>query len=776
MGRVGRFFDELKKRHVYRVAVAYAVIAWVLVQAASIIVPELHLPAATTRVLIIAAFVGFPIAVVLAWLYDVVPAPGSRREVPTVAIAATLLVAAGLAVYAFVGRHEPLPRGAALVERLNVLADSGRDADAFELAARAADAGEAVPDSVVGRFTDRLTLLTEPAGATVRVRRYIPATPDSAAAWLELGQTPLRGVPVTRGDYIAQFALPDYATVERIVSSSEARSLQRRPAIAEVQLEVALLRAESMPREMVHVPGGLYRVASRDLQSLSATLEDFFIDRTEVTNQAFAEFVDAGGYTRAEFWTDLIAETGRESTSQRQRFTDKTGMPGPRLWTGQRPSAELLNHPVTGVSWYEAAAYCRFRKARLPSLFEWEKAARDGRTARGQGIMMPWGYTAARDPATHRANFSGPGTTRVGAFPFGMSVYGALDMAGNVKEWLSNRSESGRAVTGGSWADPIYVFSEVGSIDAAAESPTIGFRCARGTSEQGGSGEADRPLRLAVRSPTYHPVDDATFRLLLAHYDYDPRPLEAVVEKRTELPAWTLERITYNGVGGDRVIAYLFLPRHGRGPFQTMVYVPSSAAFFASPVPILAEQELGPLIRGGRAVFTIVMKGMIERESPPDYQRPAPNSVAFRDEMVANATELRLGLDYLATRDDIDMNALVYVAASWGAGSRLVFAATDPRFKAAILIGAGIDERLQPTLPEASSINFAPHIPGPKLMVNGREDEEHPWRTRAQPLWNLLSEPKELKLFEGVGHWPPPELRIPAVRDFLDRHFPLTTR
>jgi hypothetical protein len=55
-------------------------------------------------------------------------------------------------------------------------------------------------------------------------------------------------------------------------------------------------------------------------------------------------------------------------------------------------------------------------------------------------------------------------------------------------------------------------------------------------------------------------------------------------------------------------------------------------------------------------------------------------------------------------------------------------------------------------------------------VLNGREDEEHPWLTRGLPLWNLLIEPKELQLFDGGGHVPPIELRVPAMLDFLERH------
>jgi pimeloyl-ACP methyl ester carboxylesterase len=186
-------------------------------------------------------------------------------------------------------------------------------------------------------------------------------------------------------------------------------------------------------------------------------------------------------------------------------------------------------------------------------------------------------------------------------------------------------------------------------------------------------------------------------------------------------------------------------------------------------VPEEVEWVIGPNIRAGRAVLAPVFKGMAERPFGPDWQPPAPISVRFRDLMVLHATEMRRGIDYLASRNDIDMARLSYVALSWGAGSRLALAAVEDRFHAVVLMGGGIDERLQPTLPEASNINFAPYIRPPKLLLNGRDDEEHPWLTRALPLWNLLREPKQLVLVPGGGHLPPLEARVPAINTFLDR-------
>jgi pimeloyl-ACP methyl ester carboxylesterase len=197
--------------------------------------------------------------------------------------------------------------------------------------------------------------------------------------------------------------------------------------------------------------------------------------------------------------------------------------------------------------------------------------------------------------------------------------------------------------------------------------------------------------------------------------------------------------------------------------------VQSSGAFFWRPVWQLTESDLAPHIKAGRAVMAPVLWAMIERPPPDGWRPPPSNSVAFRDQMVRHATELRMAVDYLSERAGIDTTKLAYAGLSWGAGSRLVLAGVDDRFRALVLIGAGIDERVHPTLPEAANFNFAPRLTVPKLVVNGRQDEEHPWLTRGLPLWNLLPEPKELVLIDGAGHHPPVEMRVPPINAFLDR-------
>jgi serine/threonine protein kinase/predicted esterase len=657
--------------------------------------------------------------------------------------------------------------------------DSDYDA-AYRLARHAEASLEGDPElnRLMPLISDTLTVITQPEGARVHLERFAPGRADAPSKGVFVGETPIRDLRVARGDYRVVIEKTGYATAERIASSALNRVERSFGVSPDVTLDVRLTKTDELPDDMVAVPGGPYQLVGAGAPTKAhVTLDDYFIDRCAVSNEQFQAFIQAGGYADRAFWNDPLVIDGRELPWEEAvaQFTDRTGLPGPRTWVNQDVPRGKETHPVTDITWYEAAAYAAFVGKRLPTVFEWEKAARDGAYTHFQGAVMPWGWVSAAETSHHRANFSSSGTEPVDRYPFGISPYGAYNMAGNVKEWCSNETKrstdgepvtGGRVYTGGSWDDPMYLFAQYGSFTGSLASPALGFRCARSAPGSTGA-QGAMCIDLDARTPVYEPVYETTFQSFLGHYQYDRLPLQAEVLERTETADWTREKVQLDVAGEEPILAYLYLPKRAARPYQGLTFVPGVNVFFEQSVPEQMEWLLSPHIKAGRAVFSVVMKGMIEREWDPSRVFPRPDSIRFRELMVQHATELRRGLDYLETREEIDMDRLAYVGFSWGAASRLVFAAIEDRFRSVVLVGGGIDNQYQPTRPETDNVNFAPRITSPVLMITGTYDEECSYYREALPLWSLLREPKKLVLVEG-GHLPAPEARVPVINEWLN--------
>ena len=599
----------------------------------------------------------------LARPVELVPAPSLLHSPVTWVVAAgTVVLLAAVLVLPARGRAR-VAAARATLSRVDSLVREGRYSAAYALALETERVlGEDTTlDRLVPELSDIVTVRSEPGGAAVHLATVEDAGAAAIGAPTLLGRTPIVGARVPRGDQFLTIELDGYAPVERLASSRLARGGQGGPTrgSTDIVLDIRLLPTDSVPPGMVHVPAGPYTLVSADAPAgATADLDEFFIDRFEVTNAEYREFIRAGGYADPALWT---GSQGAPAVA-RGVFRDRTGLPAPRDWTGQQFPQGLDRHPVTSVSWYEAAAYCRWRGGALPTLFEWEKAARGGTFSRAEGFVLPWGLVEPGQATGPRANFEGRGTVEVDARPLGLSPFGAHAMAGNVREWTANTAERGIIAMGGSWQDPVYLFPAIATPEASSATPSLGFRCVRraGTPEAHGAGR----IELARRSPSYRPVDEAAYRSFLAHYRYDPVELAPETLESVDTEDWTRLKIAFQGVAGDRILAYLYLPHGAAPPYQTMVFVPGAAAFFADPLDHHVEWLLGANIRSGRAALAVVLDGMVERQWPPGTAIPASNTVGFRDLMVRHATELSVGLDYLETRDDMDMDRLAYVGLS----------------------------------------------------------------------------------------------------------------
>ncbi len=184
---------------------------------------------------------------------------------------------------------------------------------------------------------------------------------------------------------------------------------------------------------MVYVPEGEFLMGSDEdeffedeMPAHLVYLDGYWIYQTEVTNQHFAEFIAASGYqTTAEREGGSVVVTAESGGWVEGAYWQAPEGPGSDL-TGRE------DHPVVNVSWYDSVAYCEWAGGRLPTEAEWEKAARgtDGR-------KYPWGDHSPNDQMANYNQHAG-GTTPVGSYPLDSSPYGALDMAGNVSEWVAD--------------------------------------------------------------------------------------------------------------------------------------------------------------------------------------------------------------------------------------------------------------------------------------------------------------------------------------------------
>lgn len=220
-------------------------------------------------------------------------------------------------------------------------------------------------------------------------------------------------------------------------------------------------------------------------------VDGFYLDRYCVTNRQYKAFVDAGGYEQLVLWDEAIWPAMLQ-------FVDRSGTPGPRAWEGGCYEEGKDDHPVVGVSWYEATAYARWVGKRLPSDPEWVKAAAWPVLAENGKVLQrkfPWGDAMDRSIANLWG--CGPGMTiPVSCHSDGACVGGAFQLIGNVWEWTStnfgvwepttNRLETEmplKSLRGGAF--DTYFDAQANSFFQSGDNPlirrhNIGFRCAVG--------------------------------------------------------------------------------------------------------------------------------------------------------------------------------------------------------------------------------------------------------------------------------------------------------
>jgi len=313
-------------------------------------------------------------------------------------------------------------------------------------------------------------------------------------------------------------------------------------------------------------------------------------------------------------------------------------------------------------------------------------------------------------------------------------------------------------------------------IDPDAQSPllraaNIGFRCVKYLDSASIAKLAADPMPSPRRDLTKEkPASDQLFHAYLSQYSYDKTPLNATVDKLPDGDDWTTEKITYSaGYGNERAIAYLFLPKHARPPYQTVVFFPGSNALLLRKFAMYPTSALDGLLRSGRAVIYPVYKSTYERGDGMESD-VANTSNTWRDHVVMWVKDASRAIDYVQARPDLDHDKIAYYGYSWGAEMGAIVPAVDTRIKAVVLALGGLD--FQHSLPEVDVINFITHVKQPVLMLNGRYDFFFPVDSTQEPFYQLLGSKKDQKkhlIYETSHNIPRNEL-IKESLSWLDQY------
>jgi hypothetical protein len=596
-----------------------------------------------------------------------------------------------------------------------------------------------------------INIKTEPPGADIYMKEY--KAPDSE--WEYLGVSPIENVRLPFGILRLKMEKEGYETV---MAASSTWDIVMKPKNQLIPIDLVRVLDEkgSIPSGMVRVPG-----AETDL----GKLDDFYIDKYEVTNRQYKEFIDRGGYRNREYWKHEFKKgdtilTWEEAMAE---FVDQTGRPGPAGWqAGDYPEGQD-DYPVSGVSWYEAAACAEFSGKTLPTGHHWG-------IARGEYTpMIIWYQLGGYAIFAPFSNFQGRGPAPVGGNQ-GMTAYGAYDMAGNVREWCWNEIHKGRLVRGGAWNDNTYNFGNLSQAPPFDRSSKNGFRCALYPDPESIPESAFQMEKLGEPIDFYKekPVPDPIFEVYKEQLSYDKTDLDASVESRDESSEyWIQEKITFDAAYGDeRVIAILFLPKNTAPPYQTVIYFPGDQARYRnSSKDIVTDLEfnvfLSFIVKNGRAALYPVYKGTMERRD---------NTLSLgRPLQIQRVKDYKRCIDYLETRQDIDCDKLAYYGMSWGGWLGPIITAVEERLKASVLLAGGL---IWTKSPAANPFNYITHVKTPTLMINGRYDTNFLYETSIKPMFDLLGTPdehKDLKLYE-TDHIPPRNEFIKEILAWLDRY------
>lgn len=599
-------------------------------------------------------------------------------------------------------------------------------------------------------ISKRLTVFTDPAGTDMYIKPY--QRPDTS--WYYLGNTPINNVRFPKGVYRIKLEKEGFETREDIIQY-HIRWAGENPDT----IQYKLFLKNELPEKMVYVNGHLnirpYLPGGSSLKPCQ--VKDFLADKYEITNADFKAFVDAGGYKNPEYWTEPFADMGDTLSweAAMEHFKDKTGWPGPAGWeVGTYPDGKD-DFPVSGVSWYEAAAYASFKEKDLPSYYHWQ-------------LMNARGGVAE---IIQTGNFNGESKVSVKSKK-NLGPNGIYDMAGNVSEWIFNSTldHSKNWTAGANYKDPDYQFIWPQSYDPWTRSETTGFRCIKYLNDTLKSvlnaafdGSAKRYVEEEV-------VSDEVFEYFKERWSYDQKPLHPVILKEIQNETYRIQHVKFDVPYEDNPLLLLIgLPLNIEPPFQTVIRFPGFGGRNKTNLDTTwfdNQFQYDEFLKSGRAVILPICYSFYGRGL-----RWGEKGFNVLVHDCYNIIDVRLTCDYIYQNKLLDNDKIAITGMSWGGYRAPFLLGVENRIKLGIIGSCGLIK--WPGDPDwRDMIHYLPRVKVPILLMGGRYDASNPVPDQ-QAFVNYLGTPDEdiRWVTFDTGHFIPNVERINESLPFLDKYF-----
>ena len=741
--------DKFKQSKIFKVVSGYAIVAFVTVQIASLVSDSFGLGQEFMQNIIIVFLVVLPFIALVAWA-------ASSRYSTTKILGITLAVlftGYGTGSYVWVNNFV-LPDLKQKLEQddyvgawdqLNLLNSFAP----FFYNSESIDSDISLP----------VSLSINEDGVDVYWRPY---TENKEYDWRYAGKSPLSQIRLPRGVVHLKLSKEGFHTKE-LVEANPSFTFANHPIPPTFEIsKIEMNKEGTVPDNMIAIDGGRFIPALIGEGVTDYKLSPYFIDKFEVTNQQFKKFIDDGGYEIFQYWKDMEFIKDGESLSweeAKELMVDSTGVNGPLSWElGSYRNGEE-NLPVTGISWYEAQAYARYKGNILPPMYHWAKAA------------FPITEIAApiSPVLLKKSNFSNKSIDEVGKS--GVGAYGTYDMAGNVSEWSWNIF-GGRGLTlGGNYKDAAYLASSATPYPRFTRSELIGFRTARLLNPRDLNPFGD-PINRPAPKPAsfYKPFTDSEFEFYSRNFEVGTKELNTkVIYFDDSHPVWDKERVQIDvGYGNEKMDILIFKPKGSNFNSLDSVILYPGANYYRTPPGIdevnPGEYGLDFIIKSGRALIWPAYKGSMNRISDMNisFPRTQDHMRLFRQLLSNWTVDTSRTIDFLGSREEFNSN-IYYVGMSYGGLYTTHVLLFEKRFKAAVLYVGGLTPNIPPM---SDGKNHVPRMKLPVLMLNGKQDYLVP-ESAPKSMYAALGTPEEDKklIFYDSGHWPLP--RNQMIRETL---------